>query len=94
MKRFAKLVAFALSPAPIVEKIAADVARVSQSPEIRERLTAMGAEAMSMSAAELQKFVRNEISESAKVIKARWSSEHQPSATRWPHSSPPSRGSR
>jgi tripartite-type tricarboxylate transporter receptor subunit TctC len=58
------------TPAPIVEKIAADVARVSQSPEIRERLTAMGAEAMPMSAAEFHTFVRTEISESAKVIKA------------------------
>jgi tripartite-type tricarboxylate transporter receptor subunit TctC len=58
------------TPAPIVEKIAADVARLSQSPEIRERLTAMGAESMPMSAAEFHKFVRNEIGESAKVIKA------------------------
>ncbi len=58
------------TPAGIVEKIAADVARAVQSPEVRERLATLGAEAMPMTTAEFRKFVRDEIVESGKVIKA------------------------
>ncbi len=58
------------TPAAVVEKIAADVARAVQSPEMRERLAALGAEAMPMSTAEFRKFVRDETVESGKVIKA------------------------
>jgi tripartite-type tricarboxylate transporter receptor subunit TctC len=58
------------TPADVVAKIAADVARASQTPELRERLTALGAESMTLSGPELRKFVRDEIAESAKVIKA------------------------
>jgi tripartite-type tricarboxylate transporter receptor subunit TctC len=58
------------TPAAIVEKIAADVARAVQSPEVRDRLAALGAEAMPMTTAEFRKFVRDETVESGKVIKA------------------------
>lgn len=58
------------TPAGIVEKIATDVARAVQSPEVRERLAALGAEAMPMTTAEFRKFVRDETVESGKVIKA------------------------
>ena len=40
------------------------------TPEVRERLAALGADAMPMTPAEFAKFVRAEIDDSAKVIKA------------------------
>ena len=58
------------TPLDIVDKINRDVARVAQAPEVKERLAALGAEAMPMSPAEFRKFVRDEIDDSAKVIKA------------------------
>jgi tripartite-type tricarboxylate transporter receptor subunit TctC len=58
------------TPADIVDKINRDVIRVAQTPEAKERLAALGAEAMPMTPAEFHKFVRDEISDAAKVIKA------------------------
>jgi len=58
------------TPADIVDKINRDVGRVLQTPEVKERLAALGAEAMPMTAGEFRKFVRSEIDDSAKVIKA------------------------
>jgi tripartite-type tricarboxylate transporter receptor subunit TctC len=58
------------TPADIVDKINADVARALQSPEVRARLTALGAEAMVMSPVEFKKFMRDEMEDSAKVVKA------------------------
>ena len=45
-------------------------ARALATPEVKERLTALGAEAMPMTPAEFTKFVGAEIDESGKVIKA------------------------
>jgi tripartite-type tricarboxylate transporter receptor subunit TctC len=58
------------TPADIVDKINRDVGRVLQTPEVKERLAALGAEAMPMTPAEFHKFVSDEIVDSAKVIKA------------------------
>ena len=58
------------TPNDIVEKINADVARVVQMADVRERMAALGAEAMPMTPAEFRKFMREEIAESAKVVKA------------------------
>jgi len=58
------------TPADVVEKIARDVGRAIATPEVTERLTALGAEAMPMTPAEFTKFVGIEIDESGKVIKA------------------------
>ena len=58
------------TPADLVEKINRDVTRALQTPEAKERLTALGAEAMPMTPAEFRKFVQEEIADSAKVIKA------------------------
>ena len=58
------------TPADIVDKIARDVGRALATPEVKERLTALGAEAMPMTPAEFTKFVNTEIEESGKVIKA------------------------
>jgi tripartite-type tricarboxylate transporter receptor subunit TctC len=58
------------TPAELVDKINKDVARAVQTPDIKERLANLGAEAMPMTPAEFKAFVRSEIDESAKVIKA------------------------
>jgi len=58
------------TPADVVDKINRDVNRVLREPEVRERMAALGAEAMPMSPAEFDKFMRNEMDEAAKVVKA------------------------
>jgi tripartite-type tricarboxylate transporter receptor subunit TctC len=58
------------TPTDIVAKINRDVGRVLQSPEVGERLAALGAEPMPMSPAEFHKFVMDEIDGAAKVVKA------------------------
>ena len=58
------------TPVDIVDRINRDVGRVLQTTEAKERLAALGAEAMPMTPAEFRKFVRDEIEDSAKVIKA------------------------
>ena len=54
----------------VVDRINRDVARVLQAPEAKERLAALGAEAMPMTPSEFHKFVLVEIEDSGKVIKA------------------------
>ena len=58
------------TPAEVVEKINRDVNRVLREPEVRERMTALGAEAMPMTPAEFDKFMRLEMDDAAKVVKA------------------------
>lgn len=58
------------TPQEIVDKINADVARMLATPEVKERLAALGAEPMIMSPAEFRKFMRDEMDDSAKVVKA------------------------
>ena len=58
------------TPAEIVDKVARDVSRALATPEVKERLTALGAEAMPMTPVEFTKFVAVEIDDSGKVIKA------------------------
>jgi len=58
------------TPAEVVDKIARDVGRALATPDVKERLTALGAEAMPMTPVEFTKFVGAEIDESGKVIKA------------------------
>lgn len=58
------------TPADIVEKINRDVNRVLREPDVRERMTALGAEAMPMTPAEFDRFMRTEMDEAAKVVKA------------------------
>ena len=57
------------TPPDVVDKINRDVNRVLREPEVRERMTALGAEAMPMSPAEFDKFMRSEMDEAAKVVK-------------------------
>jgi tripartite-type tricarboxylate transporter receptor subunit TctC len=58
------------TPPDIVDKINKDIVRSLQSPEIKERLSNLGADAMPMTPAEFKTFVRGEIEDSGKVIKA------------------------
>jgi len=58
------------TPPDIVDKINKDIVRSLQSPEIKERLSTLGAEAMPMTPAEFKSFVHGEIDDSGKVIKA------------------------
>ena len=58
------------TPPDIVDKINKDVARLLQSAEVKERFANLGADPMPMTPAEFKKFVRSEIEESGKVIKA------------------------
>jgi tripartite-type tricarboxylate transporter receptor subunit TctC len=58
------------TPPDIVDKMARDVRAISQVPEIKERMAALGAEAMPLSPAEFARFVQSEIDDSAKVVKA------------------------
>jgi tripartite-type tricarboxylate transporter receptor subunit TctC len=57
-------------PQEIVDRISRDVAKTMQQPDVKERLAILGAEAMPMSPAEFRQFVRREMDESGKVIKA------------------------
>jgi len=58
------------TPNDVVDKIARDLGKVMQLPDVKERMAGLGAEAMPMTQAEFDKFVRDEIADSAKVIKA------------------------
>jgi tripartite-type tricarboxylate transporter receptor subunit TctC len=60
----------AAMPAEIVNKINADVNRALTSPDIAERLTKLGTLPMKMSSAEFTQFVRKEVEDTAKVLKA------------------------
>jgi tripartite-type tricarboxylate transporter receptor subunit TctC len=58
------------TPAEIVDKLNRDVNRVLRESDARERLSSLGAEPMPMSAAEFDRFVRAEMDDAAKVVKA------------------------
>ena len=58
------------TPVDLVEKINRDVQGALATPEVRDRLSALGADAMPMAPAEFRKFVQEEIGESGKVVKA------------------------
>jgi tripartite-type tricarboxylate transporter receptor subunit TctC len=58
------------TPPDVVEKLNRDVNRVLREPDVRERMLSLGAEAMPMSTAEFDRFVRAEMDDAAKVVKA------------------------
>ena len=58
------------TPSEVVEKINRDVNRVLRDPEVRQRMTSLGAEAMPMTTAEFDKFMRSEMDEAVRVVKA------------------------
>ena len=58
------------TPAPVVQKISLDLARVVTAPDVRERLATLGAEPMSMAPEEFARFVHAEIEDAARVARA------------------------
>jgi tripartite-type tricarboxylate transporter receptor subunit TctC len=60
----------AAMPAEIVSKINADVNRALASPDLADRLTKLGTLPMKMSSSEFTQFVRKEVEDTAKVLKA------------------------
>jgi len=58
------------TPAPIVEKINADVNRALALPELKAQLAKLGNDTLHMTTAEFRSFVRNEIADMHKVIQA------------------------
>jgi tripartite-type tricarboxylate transporter receptor subunit TctC len=60
----------AAMPAEIVNKINADVNRALASPDLADRLTKLGTLPMKMSSSEFTQFVRKEVEDTAKVLKA------------------------
>ena len=57
------------TPAPVVEKIAHDLAAVMASPDVRERLARLGAENVTMNPAAFGRFVRDEIDNAERVAR-------------------------
>jgi len=60
----------AAMPAEIVNRINADVNRALASPDLADRLTKLGTLPMKMSSSEFAQFVRKEVEDTAKVLKA------------------------
>jgi tripartite-type tricarboxylate transporter receptor subunit TctC len=58
------------TPGPVVQKISADVRKALADPGVKEKLIALGNDPLDMPPAEFAKFVREEISTYAAVIKA------------------------
>ena len=58
------------TPPQVVERIAADVRRAFAQPDMRERLTNLGAEPMDMTPAQFSRFVQSEIEDAARIGKA------------------------
>jgi len=58
------------TPADVVDKIGRNVNRVLGEPDVKERMASLGAEPMPMTPAEFDKFVRVEMDDAAKVVKA------------------------
>jgi len=58
------------TPAQVVDKLNRDVNSVLREATVRERLASLGAEPMPMSTAEFDRFVRGEMDDAAKVVKA------------------------
>lgn len=58
------------TPAELVGKLAKDIARALAAPDLRDQFTKFGSEPMSMTPAEFERFVRSEIDDSTRIVKA------------------------
>lgn len=63
------LLAPAGTPADVVAKWNAEVGRILRTPEMRDRLTAMGAEAAPDTPAEFAQFIASEAAKYARIVK-------------------------
>jgi tripartite-type tricarboxylate transporter receptor subunit TctC len=57
------------TPAPILEKLNAEITRIVNQPEVKSAWSKQGAVSMSMSTAEFGKFLRDDIAKWANVVK-------------------------
>ncbi len=64
------MVAPASTPPAITMKISAELRRILNSPEVREKLVSMGLNASGMSDGEYGDFIKSEITKYAKIVKA------------------------
>ena len=64
------LLAPAATPRAIVERLNAEALKALASPEVREKLTALGAEPMPMSPAAFDAFIKSEAARMSQVVKA------------------------
>jgi len=60
----------AATPAEVVNQLSKDVARALATPDVRDRLSKLGAEPMNMTADEFARLVRSKIYSAARVVKA------------------------
>jgi len=60
----------AATPAEVVNQLSKDVARALATPDVRDRLSKLGAVPMNMTPAEFARFVRSEIDGAVRVVKA------------------------
>jgi tripartite-type tricarboxylate transporter receptor subunit TctC len=58
------------TPAPVIEKLAAAIAKAMQSPEIRERVATLGGDIAGFGPKESEKFIREQTELWGKVVKA------------------------
>ena len=66
---FQGLLAPAGTPKAVIDKLHAEVQRIAALPEVRERLTTLGAEPSGMSPAEFGNWLKSEIPAMAKIVK-------------------------
>ena len=66
---FQGLLAPAGTPKAVIDKLHAEVQRITAMPEVRERLTTLGAEPSGMSPAEFSNWLKAEIPAMAKIVK-------------------------
>ena len=59
----------AATPASIVTRLSNELAKVAQSPDVRERFTALGLEPVGSTPEELRAFMQNELSKWSKLAK-------------------------
>lgn len=64
------LVAPRATPAEVIKKIAADVTRLAESPDLRQRMLTLGAEPVSSSPERFGAFIRSEIDKWGKLVRA------------------------
>lgn len=57
------------TPAPIVRKLNAEISRILKLPEVRERMTGVGAEPVGSTPEEFAAYIKSEVAKWAKVIK-------------------------
>jgi len=64
------VIAPAATPAPIVDKLNREINRILTLPDVAEKLNGMGLQAAAMSPAQFGDFIRSEIANYARIIKA------------------------